>query len=372
MATIQYRCNTCEREIAITENIRGLTVFGKCVITEGCKGRLYKLSRNPNTIREDLDFPPVVPGLSDYTPRRTFYQETINISTDSWQLTHDLGVSPAVTIYFFDDNTGQPIEVSPDEYTVQIINENRIEVSFGIRRRGIVHLVARSSVPRNVVTVPNEQELFQVSHLGYLDFAVTSIINTTGGVRFLTEDDFDLDIEVIVPSTPAINVQGTYLFDTLPNSSPWFGWGQVLLRKRRNFATKSLQVLDIISDAFPSAITLSDIPDGTRFEIQQVRYRNVDDMYLGDFIDIGPRQLMLLLANSPYGVVDKIRDRTVDIGELSLASANRFFVFGGEVFLDESNIERMYPRIERASTTNLLSTPTPTPTLTVTPTPTVP
>jgi hypothetical protein len=205
-----------------------------------------------------------------------------------------------------------------------------------------------------------------------LDFAVTSIINTTGGVRFLTEDDFDLDIEVIVPSTPAINVQGTYLFDTLPNSSPWFGWGQVLLRKRRNFATKSLQVLDIISDAFPSAITLSDIPDGTRFEIQQVRYRNVDDIYLGDFIDIEPRQLMLLLANSPYGVVDKIRDRTVDIGELSLASANRFFVFGGEVFLDESNIERMYPRIERASTTNLLSTPTPTPTLTVTPTPTVP
>ena len=84
--------------------------------------------------------------------------------------------------------------------------------------------------------------------------------------------------------------------------------------------------------------------------------------------------LFLLLSQDPFQSPDKIRNQIVDAGELLIASSNTFIIFDGEVFVAQTNIERMYPRIEEIDPPTLDFTPTPTPsvtpTFTVTPSPT--
>ncbi len=359
MASILYRCNTCKREIALTENKLGLTVFAKCIITEGCKGTLYTLNRNPNILRQDLDFPPVVAGLNDYVERRAFFEKNINIKSNPWKIEHNLGVSPSVSVYFYDENTNQPYEVSPDDYTVTVVDKNNIEIGFNVQREGTVHLVSRSSVPREVVTVTESVDLFQVSNQGKMDFAVPIITEVSGDKINLADAQLGLKIEILIPSNPITTVEGDYLVDGQDSDSPWFGWDTILLNKRRAFSTKSLNILDVFSETFTEISSLSDIPDGTSFKIQQIKFVDV-------YQSIEPRLLMLLLSQEPYETPDKIRDHLVDTGELLLSTNNRFFVYDGEVFLDRSNIERTYPRIEEIALPTVDFTPTPTPSVTPT------
>ncbi len=365
MATIEYKCDTCKRETTLAENTLGITVLAKCIITEGCKGALYKLRRNENTTRQVGNFPPAVAGLNDYIKRRAFYSETVNISSNPWKLTHKLGTSAAITIYIFDEND-VATELAPDEYVIDQIDKDITHITFASSQRGIAHAVARSSVPLEVQTVADAESLDQVSSNGFMDFGSVSVITVAGSQQYLTADDFDLQITVQIPSSSATTIGGEnkILKDELDSASPWIGWDQILVRKRRNFATKSMQVLDVFQSAFGATniTNLDDIPNGSSFEIQEIRYRNESDGFLGEYLPIEARSLLLLFANSPYGVVDKIRDRIIDVGELVLSPNGRFFVFDGEVFINQDNVEKIYPRLEQSSSANLLSPPTPSPT----------
>lgn len=440
MATITYQCDTCKREITVPENTQGVTVFSKCIITRGCKGQLYKLERNKNILRSSEIIPEPVPGLENYVPRRVIFEQNQNISANPWKVNHNLGVSPAVIVYFFDDVTGRPFEVAPDDYTVTVVDRNNIEIAFSIPRRGIVQLIARSSVPREIETISTDN-LFQVSNEGIMTLAVPSVsvnpayvptatpgltptptptISLTPSItvsptvtptispttsptpsltpstgftgsptptatlaptssstltptptptpsqspdsveqKWVFDDNLTINVEVLLPSNPSEQAIGNYIIDRPVNSSPWFGWDQVLLRKRRNYSVKSFNILDAINDVFPEIQSLSDIPNGTSFSFTEIN--------LGFGLrTIESRQLFVLLGREPYGISDKIRDRIIDAGELRILQNGRFFVFDGEIFVDESVIERLYPLIEETESTNLLASPTPTPTFTPT------
>jgi len=344
-----------------------MTVFAKCVITEGCKGVLYSLSRNPTILRQDLELPPVVSGLKDFIERRVFFEKNINIKSNPWKIEHSLGVSPSVSVYFYDENTNQPYEVSADDYIITIVDKDNIEISFSGQRKGVVHLIARSSVPRKIETITEADDLFQVSNNGKIDFAVPIITEVGGEKVNLADAQLGLKIEILIPSNPITTIEGDYLLDGQTSDSPWFGWDTILLNKRRVFSTKSIDILEIFSDTFTEISNLDDIPDGTSFVIQQISFN-------GTFISIEPRLLIMLLAQAPFQSPDKMRDHIVDVGELLISSTNKFFVYGGEVYLDSGNLERTYPRIEEIEQPVVDFTPTPTPsitpTITFTPTPT--
>lgn len=366
MATIQYKCDTCKREISLVENQQGLTVFAKCVITQGCKGHLYRISRNPDIIREDLDFPPPVQGLDDYTPRRVFFEKTQNISANPWLIEHNLGVSPAVTIYIFSESTGLPVELSADEYTITVIDANNIRVSFNSPKRGIAHLIARSSVPAKVSSVPDASTRFTVSNSGIMTLGVPIIIPNglgNGIDLFTVQKDIGIEVEIKIPSETTKVVQDDFLIDGPNSVSSWVRWNQVKLRKRRDYSIKSFDVLELFKSAFPDITSLDKIPDGSSFRITEIDFKGV-----AGYSDIESRQLILFLSASPYGPVDKIRNRLVDVGELLLSDTGEFFVFDGEVTINENNIEKTFPLIEQTDATS--PTPTPSVTMSATPTPT--
>lgn len=366
MSTISYKCDTCKREIELIENIQGMTVFSKCVITEGCKGKLYATDRNPDSIRERL--PSDLSPLEDYTPRRTFFEFNQNILSDTWKIQHNMSVFPAVTVYV--DIDGVIMELAADDYTINLISNNNLEITFPAPTKGVVHLVARSSVPLKPSTQLEPDDLFQVSHDGIMTVAVPKYIIHSSTSLPVDLQNVSIEIEIcleIPDREPIVCIE--QFPPELDSDSPWVGWDEILVRKRRNFYPRTKKILDL--NVFEdSTFTLDDIEDGTILTFKRVNFGD------GVYRNIESRALLMLLAKKPFEPFDKILDNVIDIGELSSETPDFLIFSEGDLYSGNTAIERIYPDISRIQTVGFVPTPTPSPTPTVTvtpsPSPTVP
>lgn len=389
MATISYKCDTCKRNIELVENSQGFTVFGKCVITNGCRGKLYKTERNPNNVRESA--PTFTGGVDNYVPRRAFNEFTQGLMSDKWKVSHGLGTTPATFVYELTGD-GQTVPIDNSYYTVQEVDKNNIILIFPRKMRGIVQSVARSTVPLIPSTLPEDEIVLQASSKGIITFAIpkylTQIVGNIPDVSppaitptltpsptptstpvnlplgLCTVDDIQIEIEIIRP-----NEEPVVCFERIPyqvdNKSPWTGWNEVLIRKRRNYCIRTVNILSL--KIFGNAnLKATDIPNGTRIRFLRIDYGT------GRTVEIPSRGLLMLLSQNPHEYVDKIKDRLIDVGELIGDVPNYFVYNDGELFLDESKVEKTYPDISRVITrapTIPAFSPTPTPSVTASATP---
>ena len=353
MATISYKCDTCKRETEIVENKTGFTVVGKCNITEGCLGRLYKTARNPNNVRESS--PTFVEGLANYIPRRALFQYSQTLPKDTWEVTHDMGVLPATFVYIDQpDGTLKPLDI--EEYTVSPNGKNKITVTFNSKVTGTIQCVARSTVPMVPNTLPPPETLFQVSTNGFITLAVPKFITYTSGPNIgnsynvcASSNSIKIDIEISKPNEDSF-VCTESIPNVLDNRSPWNAWNEVLIAKRRNYCVRTVEILKM--KVFGTAnLKASDIPNGTRMRFLSIDY--------GDGITrpINTRSVMALLSKAPYQYADKIKDQLVDIGEMQGSTPDYFVYIDGEISIDNSLVEKTYPDISR-----VISLPTPSPT----------
>lgn len=383
MATISYRCDTCKRAIELVENPQGFTVVGKCVITEGCIGRLYRTERNPNNVRESA--PSYVEGLDNYVPRRALYEFTQSLALDKWKVVHNMGILPSTAVYILQD-TGKYELVDNSTYTVTPVDKNTIMVKFPTRVKGIIQCVAKSTVPLVPPTEVAQSAQFQVSANNTITFAIPKYLTQIRGqipavsapvvsptvtpsptptqtpigmpLNLCTDASvIQLEIEVTKP-----NQDPFVCFEDISNftdsRSPWNGWGEVLVGKRRNYCIRSVNLLQL--NVFGDAnLKASDIPNGTRVRFLRIDYGT------GRKEEIPSRGLLMLLAKSPYAYADKIKDRLVDVGELIGDTPDYFVYRDGELYLDESKVERSYPDISRVVYQSAPPPPSATPTPTV-------
>ncbi len=386
MATISFKCDTCKRSVELVENPQGFTVVGKCVITNGCTGRLYRTERNPNNVRESS--PNYVAGLNNYVPRRALYEFEQTLSADKWKVKHDMGVLPSTFVYLRQED-GSHVLVDNSTYKVSPIDKNTIMVTFTSKVRGIIQCVAKSTVPLVPSTVAPETSQYQVSANGIITFAVPKYLTQIHGqipqvsaptvsptitpsptptstpiglpLNLCAESaTIQIEIEITKPNEdPFVCFEN---IDNLTDSrSPWNGWGEVLVGKRRNYCIRTATILKLA--VFGNAdLESGDIPDGTRIRFLRIDYGT------GRKEAIPSRGLLMLLAKNPYAYADKVKDRVVDVGELLGDSPDYFVYRGGELFLDESKVERSYPDISRVIYQAAPPQPSPTPTPTLTPT----
>lgn len=382
MATISYRCDTCKRAIELVENPQGFTVVGKCVITNGCTGRLYKTERNPNNVRESA--PSYVAGLDNYVPRRAFYEFHQTLSSDKWTVTHNMGILPSTVVYLQSEDGTSHTKVDNSSYKVIPVDKNTITVVFSQKARGIIQCIAKSTVPLVPPTIAPESEQFQVSSNSVVTLGVPKYLTQLRGI--IPQPSVPVVTPSITPSptptqTPVnmplnlcaeSNVIQIEIEITKPNEdpfvcfedvdnfmdsrSPWNGWSEVLVGKRRNYCIRTIDLLKmkVFGDA---NLRASDIPDGTRIRFLRIDYGT------GRKEAIPSRGLLMFLAKSPYAYADKIKDRLIDIGELVGDSPDYFVYRNGELFIDENKLERSYPDISRVlyqSTPRPTSTPVPT------------
>lgn len=362
MATISYKCDTCKRETELIENQSGFTIIGKCNITEGCLGHLYRTGRNPNNVRESS--PSFVEGLSNFIPRKALYEYPQTLPSDSWEVTHNMGVLPATFVYISDSN-GAIKYMKDEEYTVTPEGKNKIVVKFKQKYSGIIQCVARSTVPQIPNLLPSPETTFQVSSKGILTIAVPKYITYTSGPNIgqtlivcVPNNSVKIDIEISKPNEESF-VCTESVPNILDNRSPWNAWNEIIVAKRKNYCVRTIDILKM--KVFGTAILkASDIPNGTRMRFLSIDY--------GDGIRraINTRSVLALLANSPYQYVDKIQDQIVDIGEMSGSTPDYFVYVDGELRIDNSLVEKTYPDIARHISIAYPS-PTPTPSASATP-----
>lgn len=369
MATNTYKCGVCKREIETLENKYGLGIVAKCIITKGCVGKLHRTKRNPDNLRES--FPQFDSRFDNYSQRRTFHNHIQGTSSNDWLVTHDLGVLPSVSVFELNVD-GTYTELSPSTYTITPLDQNSISIQLDRHVVGVAQSVARSSVNVRPTLVDAEEDLFQVTVGGTFVFAVPKFLTVSG-----TGSPLDLNgyigavrvqprIEVFLQKP---NEEEITCFERLPyeeTSSPWAGWDEILLRKRRAFYIKTKNILNFTTFS-DSELKFTDIPEGTRLRFGAIDY---GDGVVHEAIE--GESLLLLLSQSPYTVTDKVKNRLVDVGDMA-ASLDAYLVYkGGEFYINQKFIERTYPLIEKARVnppTPSLTAVTPTPTPSVTPTP---
>lgn len=366
MATITYKCNVCDREIDLLENKQGLTTFAKCVITYGCKGKLLSIHRNPDNIRES--FPAEVAGLEDYSPRNVLFNYTQTLPANIWVIDHDLNTAPAVSAYVY-NQSNVLTELDPKEYKILTVSSNQLKLVFNGTFTGKAQLVSRNSIKNNPVGIPNSTALTQVTSNGYFVFAIP---------KYLTKFDYPptllpppglpydlhsvpvrIEVSIKKPNEEE-EICTEYLTNSLSNT-PWNGWNEVLIRKRRNYYLFSKSIL-AFRTLGGETVKFSDIPDGTQLKITRIDYGT------GVLQPLETESLFIMLSNSPYTTNDKIKNLLVDVGDMVDNTIDYFTYKTSDFFVDQSNVDKTYPDIVRVANTAVTPTPSPTVTPTITPT----
>lgn len=345
MATIKYKCDTCERTIELIENKKGLTTFGTCVITNNCRGILHPEERNPNNLRESL--PKYAPELDDFIARKLFHTHTQETASKVWVVNHGLSPSSVTIVYGSDGSV-----IDPDLYT--LTNSGGISrITFSTPQSGVVHMLSRSGGAVQLNTIQPTSDTVKCSYFDTLTFAVPKYItNYQSGSYPNAPPTVDYSparnicnstilLEIVVKRPNEEEIVCTEQLDALLPPSPWVGWGEILVRKRKQYCLRSKKISDlkIFKNTNDQSIV---IPDGTTLKISRIAYSDIEVLTA-----VPDRGLLMLLADSPYGVQDKRLDALVDCGEMVDADLGYFIFRGGELYAFSDNIEQTYPNITK-------------------------
>jgi len=338
MSIVVYRCDVCTREREFLQNINGLETIQRCTITHGCRGSLSQVNILPDHIRARQ--PEGVLGLTDWRQRRVLFNHTQTIASNNWEITHNLGTFPSISAFInipTEDNPDNLIEIIPTDTIV--VDENTMRLVFDRAVSGVAQLVARQSDPDLLrpmnVTPPATINLLQISNNG--EITIGTRISTIG----MQNCDIDLSVSFSTIQNTIIEHVYTGINGTLPGTtSPWTDFDNVIVRGQM-FSVRSYQGI------FPSILD-DTIANGSNFSYTATTTNTgaVCGAMIGAARPIILDEVYLLLANTPFAVVDKITDRYVDLADVT-STTNQFALIydSGEFFVDESIIRTTFPPI---------------------------
>lgn len=332
MTTINFQCNVCQRFIQLQENPQGLTVFGKCIITEGCLGQLNTVSRNIDSNRDV--YPDSVEGLLDYFPRKAFFQYTQSILATTWNINHDLSTSPAVVVYVNTIENAPLVQLNPNKFTITILTKDTLTITLQQPYMGIAQCIARSTtVTANLPPIASTQ--VQVTVNGIMTLAVQEYIANIPPLSTVVMDNapFSLLVNVKQPSQ-TLTTTAENVLPTINSESTWSDWPKILVRKRKNYLVRTLNVLNL--GAF-NGTSVNNIQNGTQVSFSDVLFP------FSSFRAINSREILVLLTNAPYTNIDKVKGKIIDLGDMINSPINYFTFTNGDLFVDSSLIDISFP-----------------------------
>jgi hypothetical protein len=351
MAVVRLKCTVCKREIEIPENRKGLEIVNNCIITDKCRGKLYRTERLQDYIRGK--FPSRVAGLDDYTPRRVLYNHTQAVASTQWFVEHNLGVVPAVEVLIniaaesedslldtpcvLRSDVSNFTQVETTDFTINITGSNTLTITFDDPVSGIAQCIARSSAP--VVSeeaidmeVPTLQLTASGSELTIATLNETIPSSNTLHLTFVYD-----------PPGDALPISYTYAVGSSPSTiSPWTDLPppRTVLIEGNQYKVRSF-------NAFIPEMANGTIPDGSSFYLS-----GIDDGTGNSPLprEVSAEEIFILLALSPYEPVDKIVDNLVDLGAVDASNAQAsFFHQDRELFAFETVLLSTFPPVREIS-----------------------
>lgn len=368
MATINYKCDTCKREIELLENKLGLTTFSTCTITKDCRGSLISTKRNPYNVRENI--PKHDKALDDYSERKMFYEHIQEIPSATWFVEHGLGDSCIFIV--FDENN---LVMDKSNYTVTRQAAGISLVSFSSKIIGTVHVLSRTGGAIYDPSTSEDAFDFQVSFNDVITFAIPKFISrvdsraapieppddipvtppvsatplpspapsdTSYPLYSLSDKTIQIEIEVIKPNEPSVTCTET-LDAFVSSTSAWFGWSEILVRNRKHYCVRTIKISELKVFTNTNSQKLN-IPNGTILKIKRIKYGDASNNV---FVNIPDRGLLMLFSESPHTSSDKIVDKLLDCGEM-VGIADQVFRFTDlDLYVSSDMIEKSYPKISK-------------------------
>lgn len=345
MATIRYKCDTCRRTIELIENKKGFTTFGTCVITNNCRGILHPEQRNPNNLRESL--PRYAPELEDFIKRKLFFMHPQPIPSNVWTVKHGLSQSTVTIVYDESDNI-----IDPDDYTLTNASGTSI-ITFQAPTSGVAHVLSRSGGALAPTNITSTSDVTKCSYSDTITFAIPKYITNYQSGSYPdapTTVEYSparnvcnstILLEIVVKRPNEEEVVCTEELDVLLPPSSWFGWSEILVKKRKQYClrTKKISDMKVFKNTNDQSLV---IPDGTTLRIKRIAYSDTEVLTA-----VPDRGLLIMLANSPYGVQDKVLNAVIDCGEMVDAQLGYFVFRGGELYCFTDNVEKTFPAISK-------------------------
>ena len=350
MSVIRYKCTNCNREIELIEQPTGLETIGGCVITNRCRGRMYRLER-----LEDFavgKFPSDVTGLTNYIKRNVLYDHTQAIADSVWLVEHDLGVNPSVQVLVNREElidgvvVKSRLEIEPQSIT--LIDKNNLTIRFDRPESGLAQVIARSSAfTQTVETIDPGITYLPVSQSNILTIGIDCEsgqfpAGTTAGLQLVRI--YYLDQQTLDETAFESAVYKDYEARSPVSTSAWNDVSEIFVNGQI-YTVMTIDIGDPVTDiGAPSAGTVL-FQAGTSTS--------------GFPYDQSPN-MVVLLSNPPHQNVDKNRNQLfrpdLDVGPaLTLDS---FIFAAGEILIDQTKIEGVFPPIFAVS--NPQNCPVPT------------
>lgn len=324
MAVVVYKCDTCKRQIEKKRKPNSLEIIQRCIITEGCRGKLYQVNIFKDYIRGSL--PDNVAGLDNWVQRKKLFTYRQTLKRSTWNIEHNLGTVPSVQTYY-ETTEGDFKPVTP--INTEIIDQNNVTITFNRSYSGIAQLIARSTEGGEVNSSHSQTT------------TTSNIIMSKSGVITIAVPEDNVDI---VPQNGSPNTK-TFLYATFKDNntintidygvqlatsnSPWSDFNQKIIIGNQLFNIYTLE---------PDTTT-DNIPDGSilTFNLHPQQYDLVDNN--GQSL----KKVLVLLANEPQLNFDKITSSYLDI--TNLTSNGEAFIQDNEIFVSEDTLTNIYPPI---------------------------
>ncbi len=352
MTVVVYSCDTCKREVYRKQNKQGIDVIGRCIITNGCKGKLQQKEVKPSYAIGHSTAPVV--GLADWEPRKILYTYTQSLAKKQWTIQHNLNGLPIIDAYMYDINgTFKLNPITPVD--VQYTNNNTVTLSFSTAITGIAQLQMRSSVADQTITslkpvslaasydadrfVPSESKFLTNGAESYGELTIATRVESAIISGFDPYQEIVLKPYYLSPTTNAIVPVNTTLtfrtVDALPVDtavSPWAGVTKVVVSGAQ-YVVRSANI-------HSAKGTLNDlgVPEGAPV------FFSVEHKGQEHFLQKG--EMLGLLANDPFLTVDRVYNQYVDMAAISQATAPRQIVYSNYNWhINQSLLTKTYPNI---------------------------
>lgn len=345
MSTIIYKCDTCNKITEQIDNKYGITNFGDCIITKGCKGHLLPIKKNLYSGRKSL----ITREEIDFIERDVFFRYVQKIPENEWTIRQKFYDSFIVYVY---DSSGNVIDQS--KYFIKKTNDyNRFSIKFidGGLYSGEVHIISRygNGFKNEPDPIKNEYPV-QISWNGVLTLAVPKYVSSYAegdtippstpqqNVIDISNNTIKIEIELIRPNQTAIICTETLLKTN--KLSSWNDVKEIFVRNRKEYVLRQLEFKKMkVFINFNSNNT--EIQDGTVLKINRIDYGD------GVFHKIPRRGLLILLSDTNnQKVVYKNKNKMLDCGEIANNDLVKLIYRDQELTVNNNQIEKCIPEIK--------------------------
>ena len=327
MGLVLYACDVCNRTITRPQNAKGIEVANRCVITLGCRGRLYQQDILEDFIRGSPPEP--VAGLEDWQQRRVLHDHEQLRQESVWTINHGLGTLPVVSAFV--NINDELTEITPTDIT--IIDSDTLTLTFETAYSGQAQLVARSADPQ--LLQPTSTSIEQVSN--FTQITANNELTIATRLDVVEPTLIQMELTYVTPNGEEFAI--VYDIDDNPsNISPWVSANKVLIQG----------ALYLVRSFSPTSLGNDLIMNGSTVYVSGINH-NAQGGNAQPTDVITPLlsgQAFVLLADEPYQSVDRTSDTTVDLITFASRSATKQMLYNnGELLVTTNCLTKIHPPI---------------------------